>query len=63
MSELQVAFPKAKVLNSERARFEVAGGNYRMVVAFNFEKQIAFIKFLGTHKEYDGTDALTISLF
>jgi len=39
----------AVILNGERARFEVAGGNYRMIVAFNFKHQIAFIKFLGTH--------------
>lgn len=61
--EVQRAFPKAKVLNGERARFEVAGGNYRMIVAFDFQRQIAFIKFLGTHKQYDAIDALTISLF
>jgi mRNA interferase HigB len=63
MEELRAAFPKAKVLNGERVRFEVAGGNYRMVVAFHFERQIAFTKFLGTHKEYDATDALTVSRF
>ena len=63
MGELSSAFPKAKVLSSERARFEVAGGNYRMIVAFDFERQIAFIKFLGTHKEYDRIDAITVSLF
>jgi mRNA interferase HigB len=53
----------AVILNGERARFEVAGGNYRMIVAFNFKHQIAFIKFLGTHAEYDKIDALTISIF
>jgi mRNA interferase HigB len=53
----------AVILNGERARFEVAGGNYRMIVAFNFKHQIAFIKFLGTHAEYDKIDALTISIY
>lgn len=61
--EVQAAFPKAKVLNAERVRFEIAGGNYRMVVAFDFPRQIAFIKFVGTHAEYDRIDALTVSLF
>jgi mRNA interferase HigB len=41
----------------------VAGGDYRMIVAFDFERQIAFVKFLGTHKDYDRVDALTISRF
>ena len=63
MSDIQAAFPKAKVLNGERARFEVAGGNYRLIVAFHFGRQIAFVKFIGTHAEYDKVDALTVSRF
>ena len=61
--DVQAAFSKAKALNGERVRFEVAGGDYRMVVAFDFDRQIAFIKFLGTHAEYDRIDALVVSLF
>ena len=63
MSEVQSAFSKAKVLNSERVRFEVAGGSYRLIVAFDFEKQIVFVKFIGTHAEYDAIDVFTVSLF
>lgn len=62
-SEVQASFSKAKVLNGERVRFEVAGGNYRLIVAFKFEAQIAFVKFIGTHKQYDAIDALTVSAF
>lgn len=61
--EVQRAFPKAKVLNGERVRFEIAGGNYRLVVAFDFWRKAAFVKFIGTHAEYDKIDALTVSLF
>lgn len=61
--EVKAAFAKAKVLNAERVRFEVAGGNYRLIVAFHFDLQIAFVKFVGTHKQYDAVDALTISQF
>ena len=57
------AAPKAKVLNRERERFEVAGGNYRLVVAFDFRRQIAFVKFMGTHAQYDNIDALTVSQY
>jgi mRNA interferase HigB len=63
MDEVQAAAPKAKVLSRERVRFEVAGGNYRLVVAFDFRRQIAFVKFIGTHAQYDGIDALTVSRF
>jgi mRNA interferase HigB len=61
--EVQKAAPKAKVLNGERVRFEIAGGNYRLVAAFDFRRQIAFVKFIGTHAEYDRIDALTVSQF
>jgi mRNA interferase HigB len=61
--EVQQAAPKCKALNGERVRFEVAGGNYRLVVAFDFRRQAAFIKFIGTHAEYDRVDALTVSKY
>ena len=63
MADVQAAFSKAKVLNADRARFEIQGGNYRLIVAFNFARQIAFIKFVGTHTEYDKIDALTVSRY
>jgi mRNA interferase HigB len=63
VNEVQKAAPKAKVLNRERVRFEVAGGNYRSVAAFDFRRRIAFVKFIGTHAEYDRIDALTVSQF
>lgn len=61
--DVQRAAPKCKALNDERVRFEVAGGNYRLVVAFDFRRQAAFIKFIGAHAEYDRVDALTVSQF
>ena len=63
MDDIGKAVPRAKVLNRDRVRFEIAGGNYRLIVAFDFRRQIAFIKFLGTHAEYDAVDALTVSQF
>jgi mRNA interferase HigB len=61
--EVQRAAPRSKVLNRERVRFEVAGGNYRLVVAFDFHRQAAFAKFVGTRADDDRIDALTISQF
>jgi len=61
--EVQKAAPRAKVLNRDRVRFEIAGGNYRLVAAFDFRRQIAFVKFIGTHAEYDSVDVLTASQF
>ncbi|MDF2095793.1 type II toxin-antitoxin system HigB family toxin [Aquibaculum arenosum] len=61
--DVQTAFSKAKVLNAERVRFEIQGGNYRLVAAFDFLRGIAFIEFIGTHAEYDRIDALTVSMY
>jgi mRNA interferase HigB len=61
--DVQAAFSKAKALNGERVRFEVAGGDYRMIVAFDWRRGIAFVKFVGTHAAYDKVDALTVNLF
>ena len=61
MDDVQAAAPKAKVPNRERVGFEVVGGNFRLVVAFDFRRQIAFVKFIGTHAQYDGIDALSVS--
>ena len=63
MEDVRSAAPNAKILNGERARFEVAGGNYRLVIAFDFVRSTAFVKFIGTHAEYDKVDALTVALF
>src|ERR1700754_5078221 len=63
MNDVQTTVPGAVVLNGERARFEVAGGNYRLIAAFSFKHQIAFIKFIGTHAEYDKVDALTVAMY
>jgi mRNA interferase HigB len=62
-NDVQKAFPHAKVLNAERVRFEIAHNTFRLIVAFNFRAQIAFIKFVGSHAEYDKVDALTVSQF
>lgn len=62
-TDVQASFSKAKTLGGERVRFEVAGGDYRMIVAFDFRRGIAFVKFIGTHADYDRINALTVSMF
>ncbi len=63
MNAVQADFPKAKVLNGERARFGICGGNYRLVTAFFFPAGQVWIKFIGTHAVYDKIDALTVDLY
>lgn len=61
VGDVQSAFSKAKVLDGERVRFEIAGGDFRLIAAFDFRRSIAFVKFIGTHAEYDRVDALTVT--
>ena len=63
MAELSASFSTAKVLNADRVRFAIGGGAFRLITGFDFEHQIAFIKFIGTHEDYDRIDALTVAQF
>lgn len=63
IQEALAASSKAKTVSASRIRYEIAGGDHRLIVAFNFDRQIAFVKFVGSHAEYDRIDAQTVSLF
>jgi mRNA interferase HigB len=63
MNDVTSTYSKAKPLNGERVRFEICGGNYRLIAAFKFSAQIAFVKFIGTHAEYDRIDALKVERY
>jgi hypothetical protein len=43
--------------------FDICGGNHRLIVAFKFSANVAFIKFIGTHAQYDRVNAATVSQF
>lgn len=40
--------------------FNIAGNKYRIVVAIDYVRQIAWIKFVGTHGQYDKIDVETL---
>ncbi len=63
MSEAAKAFSTATSVSGDRIRYERLGGDYRLIVAFDFERQITFAKFIGTHAEYDKVDAQTVAQF
>ena len=63
MMEVVGTYSKASPINAERCVFNIHGNSYRLIVAVNFSKQIVFIKFIGTHSEYDNVDAATVSKF
>jgi len=47
MQDVRDAYPSATVLNAERVIFGIKGNNYRAIVAFDFPRKVAFIKFVG----------------
>jgi mRNA interferase HigB len=63
MQDIVEAYPSATILNSERVVFGVKGNDYRAIVAFDFKRKAAYIKFVGSHSEYDKVDAITIDLY
>ena len=58
--EIRKTYANASVLKSSRIVFNIKGNSYRLVTKFNFEKKWIFIRFIGTHAEYDTIDANTI---
>jgi mRNA interferase HigB len=59
-AEIKEQYRNASILKSGRVVFNIAGNKYRLVVYINFPKQIVYIRFVGTHKQYDQIDAETI---
>jgi len=59
-SDVNGSYASASILKDSRIVFNIKGNSYRLVVKFNFEKQWVFIRFIGTHEEYDRIDVNTI---
>jgi mRNA interferase HigB len=56
-SDVKQTYVNASILKESRIVFNIKGNSYRLVAKFNFEKQWIFIRFIGSHKEYDKIDA------
>jgi len=53
-------FAKASILKGGRVVFNICGNKYRLVVKVNYERGWIFIRFIGTHNQYDKIDAESI---
>ncbi|MEI8226476.1 MAG: type II toxin-antitoxin system HigB family toxin, partial [Bacteroidota bacterium] len=56
-NEVKKTYVHASILKNNRIVFNIKGNSFRLVAKFNFEKQWVFIKFIGTHIEYNKIDA------
>lgn len=59
-ADIKAQFRNASVLKNRRVVFNIKGNDYRLVVAVAYKLQIVYVKFVGTHAEYDAIDAQTI---
>lgn len=57
---VKAQFASASILKGGRAVFNIGGNKYRLVVAIDYVRQACFVKFIGTHEEYDSIDAQTV---
>ncbi len=56
-NDVKEIYATASILKNNRIVFNIKGNAYRLIVKFNYTKQWMFIRFVGTHKEYDKIDA------
>jgi mRNA interferase HigB len=56
-NDLRNEFPKASIVGNDRVVFDILGGAFRLIVKCEFKMNAVFIRFFGTHKEYDTIDA------
>jgi mRNA interferase HigB len=56
-------FNTARTIKNSRAIFDINHNDYRLIAEINYLKGWVFIKFIGTHAEYDKVDAESVNLF
>ncbi|MBL8330869.1 MAG: type II toxin-antitoxin system HigB family toxin [Rubrivivax sp.] len=59
-SDIKAQYRSASILKNRRVVFNIKGNDYRLVVAVTYRLQIVYVKFIGTHPQYDAIDANTI---
>ncbi len=57
---IKAQYRTASILKNQRVVFNIRGNKYRLVVKVIYEKGRVYIRFIGTHEEYDRIDATTI---
>jgi mRNA interferase HigB len=59
-ADLKTSYATASIVSADRVVFNIKGNSYRLIVAIDDEKGIVWIKWLGTHKDYDQIDATEV---
>jgi len=56
-AEVKAAFRSASILANNRVVFNIAGNKYRLVVRVNYAYRVIYIRFVGTHRQYERINA------
>lgn len=59
-SDVKADFRSASILKDGRVVFNLGGNKYRLVVWINYPYRVVYIRFIGTHAQYDAIDAQTV---
>ena len=60
LSDIKVDFPATDYVGNQHYVFNIKGNNYRLIVVIKFTIGYIYIRFVGTHQEYDKIDSKTI---
>ncbi len=55
--DVRGTYGNASIVGQDRVVFNIGGNKHRLIVHFNYRRGIGFIRFIGTHEEYDKVDA------
>jgi mRNA interferase HigB len=58
--DIKAIYRNASILENNRVVFNIKGNRYRLVVAVQYQYSLVYIRFVGTHPEYDRIDAATV---
>jgi mRNA interferase HigB len=59
-TDIKIEYPGASFLQDNRVVFNIKGNKYRLIIKINYDYQMIWIRFIGTHAEYDKIDATKI---
>ena len=59
-ADVKRAIRSASILKDGRVVFNIAGNKYRIVVWINYPYRVVYIRFIGTHRQYDAINAQTV---
>lgn len=58
--QVKLQFRNASILKDSRVVFNIKGNNYRLIVKINYPYRVVYIRFVGTHQQYDNIDVETV---